>query len=83
MATQPLAHYTPEQYLALDRSSEFRNEYIYGEIVPMVGGTPAHCAISGNAYYEFRTRISSSGCRVYNSELRVCLSEEMIYGYPT
>jgi Uma2 family endonuclease len=81
MATQPLPSYTPEEYLGIDRNSEFKNEYIYGHIVPMVGGTPWHSIIGGNAYYEFRVRLSGSRCRVYNSELRVYLSGE-VYAYP-
>ena len=33
---------TPEQYLEFDRKAEFKNEYFFGEIVYMAGGSPAH-----------------------------------------
>jgi Uma2 family endonuclease len=34
--------YTSEEYLNLEISSDIRNEYRNGEIIPMTGGTPAH-----------------------------------------
>ena len=30
---------TVEEYLTFDETSEFKNEYIDGEIIPMAGGT--------------------------------------------
>ena len=82
MATQPVAHLTAEEYLEFDRNSEFRNQYIYGETAPRVGGTPWHSLISGNAVYEFRNRFSAHGCRVFDSSLRVCLNRKTSYAYP-
>ncbi len=32
-------YYTPEEYLALEETSEDKNEYRQGEIIPMVGAT--------------------------------------------
>ena len=81
MATQPVPHFTPEQYLEFDRNSEFKNEYIYGEIVPMVGATPWHSLISGNAGRALGNRFSAHGCLVFDSTLRVFLNRE-IYAYP-
>ena len=82
MATQPVPHLTAEEYLEFDRNSEFRNQYIYGEVAPRVGGTPWHSLISGNAVYEFRNRFSAHGCRVFDSSLRVCLNRKTSYAYP-
>jgi Uma2 family endonuclease len=40
MQTQtPKRQYTPEEYLQLEQTSEFKNEYRDGEILPMAGGT--------------------------------------------
>jgi Uma2 family endonuclease len=82
MATQSVPHFTPEQYLEFDRNSEFRNEYIYGEIVPMVGATPWHSLISNNVGREFSIRFLAHGCRTFDASLRVCLNREAIYAYP-
>jgi Uma2 family endonuclease len=82
MATQPVPHFTPEEYLEYDRNSEFKNEYIYGEIVPMVGATPWHGLISANTGRAFGNRYSAHGCRVFDSSVRVCLNRATIYAYP-
>ena len=82
MASQPSPYYTPEQYFEIDRNSEFKNEYIDGEIVPMVGGTPWHSLICSNVIYGFRNRFSANSCHVFDSSLRVRLDGKKIYGYP-
>ncbi|MEY3401894.1 MAG: hypothetical protein RLZZ86_1509, partial [Cyanobacteriota bacterium] len=43
-------YYTPEEYIELEEKSEFKNEYIQGEIIPMTGGTTNHNEIAGNFY---------------------------------
>ena len=34
--------YTPEEYLSMEESGEYKSEYYHGEIFAMVGGTPNH-----------------------------------------
>lgn len=71
-----------EDYLTLDRSSlEARYEYIDGYAYLMSGGTANHSAISINVTSLLRSLLRGSPCRVYNSDLRVRLSE-MRYVYP-
>lgn len=82
MATQSLPYVTPEQYLEFDRKSEFKNEYIYGEIVCMAGGTPEHGLIGANAIRELGLRVSDGPCRVYTSDVRVSLNPKEGYVYP-
>ena len=38
MSARPQPRLTPEQYLELDRASEFRNEYYNGRMYAMSGG---------------------------------------------
>ena len=82
MATPPVLYFTVEQYLEYDRNSEFKNEFISGEIVPMLGATPWHSLISSNAGSAFGSRFLACGCRVFDSSLRVCLDPESNYAYP-
>jgi Uma2 family endonuclease len=82
MATQSLPYVTPEQYLEYDRNAEYKNEYYYGEIVCMAGGKPQHSLIAVNTSAELRDRLSGGSCRVYNSDLRVCLNKKISYVYP-
>jgi Uma2 family endonuclease len=40
--------YTPEEYFALEASSEERHAYFDGEVFAMAGGTKSHNLIKGN-----------------------------------
>lgn len=49
--------YTPEEYLQLEETSEYKNEYLDGEIVPMAGRTTNYKEIAGNFYANFKFRM--------------------------
>ena len=82
MATDPLPFTTVEEYLEFDRKSEFKNEYIFGEIVAMAGGTPWHSLIATNTIFLLNKTLFGGECRVFDSSLRVCLDRESLYSYP-
>lgn len=70
------------EYLQLDRTSnEARYEYIDGYAVLLAGGTANHATIGLNVASLLRRLLRGGPCRVYNSDLRVRLSEER-YVYP-
>ena len=48
MSTAARPHYTPQEYLALERKSPTRNEYYRGEIFAMAGASREHNLIAGN-----------------------------------
>jgi Uma2 family endonuclease len=77
-----MPYVTPEEYLEYDRNSEFKNEYLYGEIFCMAGGKPRHSLIGVNICSELHNRLSGTPCRVYNSDLRVCVNKKTGYVYP-
>jgi Uma2 family endonuclease len=70
-----------EEYLQLDRNSEARYEFIDGHVYMLAGGTANHSIISANIIREFSTSLRGSSCRVYTSDMRVCISETR-YVYP-
>jgi len=39
-ARQP--HYTPEEYLALERKADCKSEYVYGHVIAMAGASRIH-----------------------------------------
>jgi hypothetical protein len=39
MATQLITKITEEEYLRLDRASDYRSEFVDGEMFPMPGGS--------------------------------------------
>jgi Uma2 family endonuclease len=63
--------YTIEEYLALERSSELKHEYISGEIVAMAGATRAHNLITGNIAQSLRNQLEGRACETYSNDMRV------------
>jgi Uma2 family endonuclease len=65
-----------EEYLRLDRNSaETRYEYIDGYVRMLAGGSAKHSTIAVNLTGILLGPLRAKGCRVYNSDLRVRLSE--------
>jgi Uma2 family endonuclease len=49
--------YAYADYLALERDSNVRHEYIDGEIYAMAGGTPEHALLCADVITDLRTRL--------------------------
>jgi Uma2 family endonuclease len=75
-------HYTPEEYLALEESSEFKNEYIDGQVIPMAGGTTNHNKLAGNLYAALNFAFRQQDYEVFISDVRLWIPERRIYTYP-
>jgi Uma2 family endonuclease len=73
---------TPSEYLALERKSEIRSEYIAGEMVAMSGASRRHAQIAGNLHGEIWTRLRGKACEVYVNDLRVKVNPTGLYTYP-
>lgn len=80
----PLAQprYTPERYLALERTAEHRSELINGQIYAMSGASRRHNLIVLNVGGELRTRLRGRPCETYVSDMRVKVSATLMYTYP-
>jgi Uma2 family endonuclease len=63
--------YTVEEYLALERASAERHEYLGGEIYAMAGGSPAHGAICTNLVAEIRNQLKGTPCQAFTKDLKV------------
>ena len=78
-----LKRFTPEEYLALERVAEFRNEYHDGAIIPMSGGTLNHTRIGQNLYTVLNVALQSSELfEVYGSDLKLWIPKIRKYFYP-
>lgn len=82
MATEPTRRLSPEEYLALERASETRNEYLNGETFAMTGASRRHNLLTGNLFAALRGQLRERGCEVYVSDLRVKVSATGLYTYP-
>ena len=71
-----------EEYLMLDRDSlDVRYEFIDGHVYMLAGGSADHSTICINMTSLLHSLLRGSPCRVYNSDMRVRLSETR-YVYP-
>lgn len=71
-----------EEYLTLDRNSfEMRYEFIDGYAYMLAGGTTDHSTIKQNIAYLIRSQLRGGACRVYDSDVKVRVSEAR-YLYP-
>ena len=82
MASKPTQHFTAEQYLAAERQSAYKSEYIDGEIVEMVGASEPHNLIVTNVVAELGVQFRGRQCRVYAGDMRVDVRESGLYAYP-
>jgi len=82
MSRQTKIHVTPEEYLAFERSAEFKSKYFDGEIFAMTGASRRHNLISTNLLREFSQQLRTHQCEVYPSDMRVRIPAANIYTYP-
>lgn len=73
---------SPEEYLAAERLSETKHEFVNGEIYAMAGGTREHSLIASNLVRELGTRLRRRPCEVHGSDMRVLVAETGLYTYP-
>ena len=77
-----ITRYTPEQYLAMERKSDFKSEYDGGFITAMSGASTEHNLITGNLHGEIRSQLKGRPCMVFMSDMRLCVSRTGLYTYP-
>jgi Uma2 family endonuclease len=62
-AEQP--HYTPEEYLALERKADRKSEYVHGQVIAMAGASRIHNLIAGNFYREASQQLRGRPCEAH------------------
>ena len=81
MVIEKIRQMTVEEYFAFDEASEYKNEYIDGDVHPMTGGTAYHAEIMLNVGFALRLRLKAGDMRFYSSAMRVRVSPAL-YLYP-
>ncbi len=76
------AHFTVEQYLEMERSSNVRHELIDGRVYAMVGGDQNHSRIGINVCAALADRLDGRPCQVFNTDMKVRLANERDFVYP-
>jgi len=66
-----LARYTEDEYLAIERESEERYQYLDGEILLMAGESPQHADVSTNLTGVFWSLLKGTPCRLWSKDTKV------------
>ena len=82
MSTLTVTHVTPEEYLAAERLSETKSEYLDGGVFPMLGACLNHLQIVVNVTTELNIQLRPSPCRVLAVDLKIRLQESRKFFYP-
>ena len=81
MSSAAIQRYSPADYLALERASEFKHEFFDGELFRKAGGTIEHSQIAANVIGTLGNSLADSPCRVLTSDMRIKLPTGL-YTYP-
>jgi Uma2 family endonuclease len=82
MTVQTKPYLSPEEYLVLERASEYKSEYLDGEMVAMTGATRKHVLIALNLAGGLKRQLQGKSCEVYATDMRVQIPATGLYTYP-
>ncbi|MDQ2770232.1 MAG: Uma2 family endonuclease [Bacteroidota bacterium] len=79
---EPAAYVSPEDYLRLERESEFKHEYYQGEVCAMAGAGYVHNLICANLTIAIGIQLRGKGCSVVGSDQRLQIMSGSAFVYP-
>ncbi len=74
-------HYTPEEYLAMEREAEFRHEYFRGRVYERHSCGPEHCLINTNIMCLIHNQVRDRPFQGMGSTMRVRSGSGQLYAY--
>lgn len=74
MSANPGARLSADEYLALDRSAEWKSEFHDGEMFPIEAVSLRHATIATNVVRCLGARVPAAGCTILTGPLRVRVS---------
>jgi Uma2 family endonuclease len=77
-----LGRMTYAEYLALERGSEVKHEYVNGQVYAMAGGTPDHGRLAMNVGRLLGAALAGKPCAVFSSDVRVRIESTGRSTYP-
>jgi len=81
MASEPRQRLTIQEYLAFERESETRSEYLDGEMFAMAAPSRFHSFIAGNLFGQIWAQLRGRPCEVHQETLRV-RTPSGLFAYP-
>lgn len=74
-------YFTPEEYLAIEETAEFKSEFYKGEIFAMTGASVNHNLLVGNFYSKLHQALADR-CYVFMSDMRIRVETHDLFTYP-
>jgi len=81
MSAAPERVWTVDEYLAADRDSDLKHEYLNGYYYAMAGAKRSHNLVSMSTGHALYPHVRRHGCEIYPSDMRVKTPSGM-YAYP-
>ncbi|HLH20277.1 MAG TPA: Uma2 family endonuclease [Bryobacteraceae bacterium] len=82
MSTLRKPRLTPEEYLEIEESAEYKSEYYPGEMFAMSGVSPEHDGMGANLIRHLGNQLANRPCFVHTSDMRVHTPATGLYTYP-
>lgn len=82
MSTPARARLSVEEYLAAERASQERHQFLDGEVFAMGGASQRNNLIVTNLVRELSVQLKGRPCETYANDMRVKVSETGLYTYP-
>jgi Uma2 family endonuclease len=79
---EPNRRLSPEEYLALERRSEEKHEFLDGEMFAMTGASRRHNLIALNIAASLHSQLDGRPCEAYMGDMRIGVAATGLYTYP-
>jgi Uma2 family endonuclease len=77
-----LHRYTYADYVALEKGSPTKHEFLEGEIYAMAGGSEEHSALAAEILRALGNAVGDRPCRVHTSDLRIYVESVGLATFP-
>lgn len=74
--------YTIEDYFAVEQATDYRNEFVDGQIIAMAGGSLAHNRVERNVLGQLEQQLRGQPCEPFSGDIRVKAGAAGHYRYP-
>lgn len=82
MSALPKRYFTQEEYAMLEERSDYKSQYVAGEIFAMAGAQLSHLEIAYNLGGMLYVRFRGRPCRAYSSDAKVRVRAGELWTYP-
>jgi Uma2 family endonuclease len=82
MVASHRARYTRSEYIAFERGSNVKHEYLDGVIYAMAGGSREHALLAANVIALLGAALRGRPCAVHSSDLRIRVADTGLETYP-